>query len=604
MLIRNLALSVLSGALLLAEGCNALVGIEERHLEDASVGSAGASGSADIPDGAKGAGGAQGGSSGAGGSSGGMGGASAGGDGAGGDSRGGSAGASGNAGAGGAAPDGSAGTGGGISDGSAGTGGVATGGSGGGGAAAGSGGGAGATGSGSSSGGGAGGSIPDGSAGAGGAAGSTVVDASSDGPVTCEHRAVDDATGIFVGSFGNDAGNCGGTSNPCASIRQGIQLAIQYGRSHVYVASGTYVEALDLQPGIRIEGGWAAIGAMWTPICKPDAANNDAVVIRAPATNNATITADSFNGEAALAWLTVETKTAANAGESLYGVFVRGAPGVQTTLTLENVSVIAHRGGDGATGAPGAAGSDGATTGCDDGDGANGVTEGAIGDGAPKGMFDRNGYASSAGKPGAPGERGHNGTTSAQPPTCVSSCDSGCRMTPAGACLPTGGYDSCGKAGRAGCGGEPGPGGSGGNGGGSTIGIYAWDASVTIAAGSALAESGANGGAGGTGGPAGNGVAGMAGESGPACRRCGLDAEGCAIGNVDPGVGGGPGGTGGNGTKGGQGGGGSGGFSYAIYKGGTATVIGYETAALSYGNAGKSLSNGAAGQAGTIGPIP
>jgi len=586
---------VLTGQALMAAGCNLILDNNERALRQGSAG-AGIDGG-NFPDGASGAGGARDGSSDAGGgtgamsgtggvSSGGAAGSSSGGRGG----VGGSSGTGGKAGSGGTAPDGAAGTGGVMPDGSAGTGGGP-------GGSAGAVGGDGAAGTG-----GAGGASTDAAGGGGGAAGSVVVDASPDGPPPCEGCTTDDVAGIFVeGGTGSDVSTCGGRMNPCASIGWAIARAHTAGSPKVYVAAGIYTETITLpqQPaGIRVEGAWNAIGANWRPICTQAA--QQAVTIQAPATSDITVTADALGGEATLAWLTIKSKATANAGESLYGVFARGAT---TILTLENVQVVVAKGGDGSAGAPGAAGVDGASSGCAPAsDGANGVSDGANGTGAPAGLFANSGYVPSDGLPGSDGKAGHHGTA----PTaagCVSCfecrylpADLSCEMDPA--TPPT----SCGQGGAAGCAGSAGKAGSVGHGGGSSIAVFAWDATVTVAAGKLESGAGGNGQAGGEGGASSSGASGISGTPGATCTTgCQHSGGGCR--NVlGAGQAGGVGGTGGNGTRGGQGGGGAGGFSYAIYMGGNAVVTASPSTELLHGVAGTSLGNGAPGRADKTGP--
>jgi hypothetical protein len=358
--------------------------------------------------------------------------------------------------------------------------------------------------------------------------------------------------------------------------------------------------------GVRVEGGWAAVDNTWRPICTSDASNNDAVVVQAPPNANITVRADAIKGRATLAWLTVKSKAMAKEGESLYGIFARGA---DTNLILDNVRVQVATAGDGASGAPGAAGADGSKTGCTPpGDGAHGVAEGTIGGGAPAGTFGSNGYVPADGSVGGPGKPGHNGTA-AGAGICIRCCTACTAIaTPdvgEGSATPnddppcecTFGNNSCGGPGLSGCGGEPGAGGSPGHGGGSSIGLYVWDAAVSVSEGSLQAGDGGKGSVGGTGGTPGLGVPGVFGPSGPTCIVCDNYCEP----RSDWGTGS-TGGVGGNGRSGGQGGGGAGGSSYAVYKGGTAAVLISPSTALLYGKAGTSLGNGAPGRADKINP--
>ena len=162
-------------------------------------------------------------------------------------------------------------------------------------------------------------------------------------------------------------------------------------------------------------------------------------------------------------------------------------------------------------------------------------------------------------------------------------------------------------------------GGRGGTGGGSSIGLYAWDASVAVAGGSIQSGDGGSGALGGLGGHGGVGSTGLGGRDGPLCPCIILQSlaeDGAGGGRVveAPGVGGfncpptpggqagGAGGLGGSGTAGGQGGAGAGGDSFSVLKGGASVVTLSSTAMLRWGMAGGSLGNGALGTARGIGP--
>jgi hypothetical protein len=420
-----------------------------------------------------------------------------------------------------------------------------------------------------------------------------------DAVLGCADRTADDTSGIFVeGGVGADTGTCGDRQTPCRTIASGIAQARTFRKSVVYVARGLYVETIALAPGIRVEGGWAVLGTKWSPLCSDaSTGSNDGATIQAPNTSNITVMADALGGEAALARITIKSKDAANPSQSLYGVFARGA---DTRLLLDNVQIIIARAGDGTAGTDGTAGADGAAAGCtSSSDGSNGETDGAAGTGAAAGTFGSGGYVSSDGTAGSDGKAGHNGAPSPAG-ECLNCydcliCDGDCQQAP---CLGSlNGTVSCGSAGKAGCSGTEGKAGNGSHGGGSSVGLYTWNSAVSIVGGVVQAGDGGRGPAGGLGGRAGQGAAGFTGTAGSDCTlSCPFDC------NIVYGHGsGGTGGKGGNGTKGGQGGGGAGGFSFALFKGGTGQVVTTGTV-LVHGAAGASLGNGAAGQAGDIGP--
>jgi hypothetical protein len=397
-------------------------------------------------------------------------------------------------------------------------------------------------------------------------------------PDGCTMQQADAAKGIFVTQSGA-ASSCGSMTTPCGSIQTALGLATQAGKTTVYVAQGTYAEAITLPAGVTVSGGWDDLGGTWQPICKGSPAST--TVIAAPSGSVKTVVA-SYAGASTLETLTIKSEPQASvlAGQSVYGVFATGA---QTQLAITDVIVDVANAGGGAAGSMGGPGSPGGAAGtCTTPDtGANGVagTPGTAG-GAPS-------YSVSGYSPGGPGGAGGTGGTghvgTAAPgqgqnggPTCVT-INNTCGNQ-GGGCSSVGNVMSCGTTGGPGCAGTGSNGGTGGAGGGSSVGVFAWDAHVTIDAGGIAPGNGGGGGDGGAGGMGGAGTAGAAGGKGPdvptACHvkclgqppQCFCDST--AFTSGAPGTGS----TGGNGGQGGQGGGGSGGDSYCYYQGPNAQV--------------------------------
>ena len=425
------------------------------------------------------------------------------------------------------------------------------------------------------------------------------------GPSTCTQRSYDDTTGIFVLASSAAGANCGDRLLPCQTIGQGIALAKSLGRTIVYVGAGTYTESISLVPGIRIEGAWSVLGSTWSPICTSSA---DSVIIEAPSSANTTISAKNLAGSAALAFVTVKSKATSVASESLYGVFASGAT---THLTLDNVEITMANAGAGQDGQSGHGGLNGSSSGCSPaGSGAPGAASGTPGaDGSPAG-FDGNGYTAGDGSVGTNGQAGSAGPAGAAG-TCVRNCGI-CGSTSASSCSSA--PDSCGTDSLAGCPGGPGTSGGAGLGGGSSIAMYAWDATVTVVGGNFRAGNGGKGGVGGLGGQGGIGQPGRDGKDATACYQCSISSQwvgtspsiqvyqcvnspiGTGVGGVANGIGGG------NGTAGGDGGSGAGGSSFAVYTGGLAKVGTTSDTVLSFGQAGAGGGSAIAGSAKAIGP--
>jgi hypothetical protein len=383
----------------------------------------------------------------------------------------------------------------------------------------------------------------------------------------CGVTMVDPVHGVFVASGGMDGSGCGTEPNsPCASIGAGIATALTSTGGIVYVSAGTYGETLTLPAGVTVQGGWhwgGNGGNEWMFDCS--ATPESAVTVQAPSSSNMTVVANSNNGSSTLSTLTVLSKPAAgvNPGESLYGIFATGA---NTQLTLTDVVVTVQGGGVGLPGTMGSAGAAPPST-CSSGDGVSPSMPGAMGTAGLAASVSSTGFTTNTGGTGGSGTPGDNGTaaaaaTSMSYPACVEAPPS----------CTTGQATCTGTPGVNGCGGGAGLGGTGGAGGGSSVAIFAYDATVTVTAGVLQAGNGGNGGAGGGGSSGVSGSLGANGQNVVCPNSMCANSSSCTItGSTTSVSGGAAGGAGGQGSNGGQGGGGSGGNSYAILTGGMAT---------------------------------
>ena len=433
-------------------------------------------------------------------------------------------------------------------------------------------------------------------------------DVAIDGPTGCAARTADDTAGVFVAKSGSDVNSCGTRSNPCLTITYAIATAkAASGKTTIYVAAppvsdagagdagdagdagpsaneDVYEESVILDAPLTIEGGWKAVGGTWTPIC--DATTSSAVTIQG--VGNTTISA-SFNGAATLRDLKVISKANAVPSESIYGIFALGS---STNLTLDQVLVDVGAGGagtDGVDGAPGANATDGGCV------GSNGTAGSPGGDGAggPAGSFGPTGYIAGNGADGGAGAPGHNGAAGGAGAcaTCqvfTGTCQTSCTF---------GSANICAQNGQSGCGGGAGGAGTWGTGGGASIGVYVWDAHVTVFGGSFATSNGGNGGNGGAGADGGAPTNGAKGTNANCSTQ--LSNPGC-LGNFCSGTqvssytldGGTTGGNGGAGGAGGHAGGGSGGVTYDFVQGGDGGVL---------LNGGPTLIHGDGGTGGTLG---
>jgi hypothetical protein len=414
------------------------------------------------------------------------------------------------------------------------------------------------------------------------------------GTDACAGQSINSNSVVFVAPGGMDGSACGASmSAPCATIGAALASAHFMVRGSVFVAPGTYIEAVSLVAGVTVQGGWQVAGTAWTYSCDPAA--RSLVTIQAPSTSNIAVLADSLTAPAVLSRLTVASKASVQPGESLFGVVARGA---STHLELDDVAVTARAGGDGPAGSVGMTGAAPSFS-CSASDGADAIP-GSIGSPAMAGVFNNAGYTASTGSTGAIGPTGHAGTAGTSGTQIrYAPCGGLCGFTLLAPYCTS-------SAGANGCGGGGGTGGTGGGGGGSSVALYSYAASVVVHGGTFVAG---NGGHGGPGGAGGSGVGGSQGQAGSAAK-CGAaicpdagvtgtdydagDAGECVEITLAGGLTGGQGGTGGTG---GQGGGGAGGSSYAIVGAGGATVQVDGAPPLTHGTPGTSLGNGPAGVA-------
>jgi hypothetical protein len=403
----------------------------------------------------------------------------------------------------------------------------------------------------------------------------------------------DDAVALYVSPFGTDSATCGGPSAPCRTITRGLSRAVAESKPKLFIQSGSYTEHVNLNAPISLVGGWTVSDGVWSRECttlsdQTEILSPTAVGLRA-----------EFTGAARLQSLTILSKGRdATASESRYGVFATGA---STNLQLVDVTVragSANHGSNGANGPDGAVGANGPAGGtpkptpaCPAGTG----TAGAAPSTTPTtgaGAFAAAGYVPRDGANGAngnPGQAGAVGSDVTYTCTFCSMRDNQCQGQAGGSKTASGGLN--------GCGGAAGTGGLGGTGGGSSVGVFAWFASVTFGDDVAvISGDGGNGGKGGAGGTGGTGGFGGVGEEVACNPQLSCNSSPC-----NDKFRGSNGSKGGNGSAGASGGGGAGGWSVAVVN--TPGAITGKPLTL-VGQAGTSLGLGAAGVAQATYTIP
>jgi hypothetical protein len=400
-----------------------------------------------------------------------------------------------------------------------------------------------------------------------------------------------DACGIFVSaSLGDDAA-VGTRALPVRTLQHAISLA-QAGPQRVYACAETFVEAIEIPPGVEIWGGldctsgWGHLGAGKTTI----APGPGEVPLRFLSGDGRSIAAD-LRAEAADALQPSGSSIAAMAMQDAVVEILRselvagdGAAGERGLDGGEQPSEGGASGLSGSTACdvPVTPGAPAVVTSCDDGltiggqGGEGSAGQGGEGqDGQPvpnpsgpgeggQGEASSGGSPCSPGDPGTDGDSGQHGLGAIEPGRIVPSGWQGRNGKDGGngrrgqgggggggsrggaLCGPSVllGGASGGSGGAGGCGGK---GGTGGGYGGASIGLVSLNANVTLRATTILTATGGDGGAGGF-----FQLGGASGLGGPGGALNGWANPGCE------------GGRGGKGGDGGYGGGGLGGPSIGI----------------------------------------
>lgn len=391
----------------------------------------------------------------------------------------------------------------------------------------------------------------------------------------CPGRTPSDAFSVYVAPSGNDIPNCGTRESPCQTVQTGIARAYATEKPKVLVGAGSYKEAIALDGGLTVEGGWQVSGATWTAACGAD--HSSLATIEAP--DSANISVKATRGASVLRFLTIKSKPVAAPGESLYGLIAVG-PAVKVALDDSHLVVAGGGPGD-----KGLSATEAGEKSCGSADDGAAGPSGKAGDPGVAGTLGSAGYTAKAGSDGAAGTPGHAGT--AAPAVSTSSVER-CVASDAGA--------TCSKItatvgpapGAPGCGGGGGKGGGGGGGGGSSVGIIATDAMIVLYGGSVTTGIGGAGGDGGEGIDGAPGASGLAGADATYAEApsgaCGAPPD---CGNITKSVSGGAGGgVGGAGGAGGKGGGGAGGWSIGFAKFGTSALLASTTTSFQNGGGG------------------
>ena len=429
---------------------------------------------------------------------------------------------------------------------------------------------------------------------------------------------------IFVDGGGGLDTRSGTKDFPKKTISNAIVAAKAAGKD-VYVAAGTYAEALTLDTGVSIYGGYTPTFAARSTVepttvtAIPQAALADGktgITLQLLTLVGGAATAATGGNSYGLRVLN-NAKVALDHVTATGGAAIAGsAGGVGATGSNGNSGTVGGNGSCGGGAGTGPAGGTGANNGGKGGNGGGAGGNGVKGDdGTPVGSVGTGGGLGSGksgsgnitgdgGGPGNPGSAGSNGPNGNLPLLTLDLAGTNWTGAAGNAGNPggngTGGGGGGGGGGASinaidykaggGAGGSGGAGSGGGDGGkaggagGGSFGIYVYNALVVARDSIVRGGAGGNGGDGGKGGDPGTpgtGAGGGSGASGGVGTGCG---DGAAL-NAK----GGNGGKGGDGGKGGGGGsasGGTGGPSAGIYRGGPGSFYSQRNTAQTGGTGG------------------
>ncbi|MFO0711081.1 MAG: hypothetical protein U0353_14635 [Sandaracinus sp.] len=160
---------------------------------------------------------------------------------------------------------------------------------------------------------------------------------------------------LYVAPDGDDAGP-GSPTRPMRTVeaaiaRASMSIGTPMPRTHVFVASGTYTESVELRDGVRVHGGYRRDFLALDP-------DGFRVEIRAPVGTTApgqaaVVIRGAGTSETVLEWLTVRGLDATMASQATFGIYALD-PGPR--LSIRECEIRAGVGGAGTAGVDGTAG--------------------------------------------------------------------------------------------------------------------------------------------------------------------------------------------------------------------------------------------------------
>ena len=183
---------------------------------------------------------------------------------------------------------------------------------------------------------------------------------------------------IYVSPLGIVGDDCGlgpedtvaEENEPCQAIEAGLARAVEEERSAVHVADGEYDEAVVLEAGIDLLGGYRA--DTWERHLE-----STGTAIRGPqgTGHRRAVTAENISEATVFEGFTIYAANATTLGTNSYGIYVRNS---NNQLTIRKNNVIAGMGGPGQDGTDGISGQNGLPGG--DGDDTSNISSCTIGE--------------------------------------------------------------------------------------------------------------------------------------------------------------------------------------------------------------------------------
>lgn len=183
------------------------------------------------------------------------------------------------------------------------------------------------------------------------------VDLPGDGDANCDGIDGELDSGLFVAKWGNDQ-NPGTIDLPLLTIGTALSRAQASGKRDVYVATGVYSEAVVLQAGIGLYGGYSADFRIREPMAYETVILGPAPAPDRPGAVNAIGIAGGAPESTVLDGFVVIGANNRVPGGNSIAVYLRNS---DATVAVRNSRILGGQGGDGEPGRAGASGGSGAS---------------------------------------------------------------------------------------------------------------------------------------------------------------------------------------------------------------------------------------------------